>query len=81
MTMQLTNEEEKELQQSETPKKIIKKAKYGMKDQQICEQGHPLNYVYWRSHTEKHMGKIIGLFFCPKCEKLYQIVRKEFSLK
>ena len=77
--MLLTNKEEKELEKQKSKPKILQEAKYNTKNSQFCKLGHKLNYVYWRSHIEKRLGKIPGLYFCPKCEKLFKISLMEIG--
>ena len=77
--MLLTNKEEKDLKKETQRPKTIQEAKYNTKNSQYCQLGHKLNYVYWRSHIEKRLGKIPGLYFCPKCEKLFKVSLMEFK--
>ena len=77
--MSLTNQEEKELQSQIKKPNIIQETKYKTKNAHFCKSGHKLNYVYWRSHIEKRLGKIPGLFFCPKCDKLFKMTIVEIS--
>ena len=75
----LTNQEEKELQKEAKQNKTVVEAKYNTKNSQYCKAGHKLNYVYWRSHIEKRLGKIPGLYFCPKCNKLFKMSLTEIT--
>lgn len=76
--MLLTNKEEKDLQK-QALKKTVQETKYNTKNSQYCKLGHKLNYVYWRSHIEKRLGKIPGLYFCPKCDKLFKMSIMEIN--
>ena len=78
--LQLTNKEEKTLQKQIQPQKNkAVETKYNTKNSQYCSLGHKLNYVYWRSHVEKRLGKIQGLYFCPKCQKLFKMSLTEIK--
>lgn len=80
MTMQLTDEEERSLEKSLEPKtkKVIKR---GIRNPYHCESGHTLDYVYWRSHIKKLLGKIPSLYYCNTCKKLYSISIKEMQIE
>ena len=80
--MLLTNKEEQVLENKNTKdsKNKIQDTKYDTKHAKFCDLGHRLTYVYWRSHIERKLGKISGLYFCPKCEKLFKMSMKEMQI-
>ena len=76
--LQLTTEEEKNLRKHErkTKKQI---PKYHTKNPQFCNLNHELTYIYWRSHVEKNLGRVKGLYYCPICEKVYKAAVMELK--
>ena len=70
--MQLTNEEESNLKKQTmktSSKPVIPR---GEVKNFFCSEKHRLAYAYFRSFTDKKLGRIPGLYYCPRCQKLYK---------